>query len=218
LIILETNKNVYLYFYLVFMTHPDNEKYHPIIYMRSTTRRRSTGRGHKLRRYSRTGRRTHHRRRSSTTLHRYHRRRTHKYRGGYGPGATPYGSPYTAGNSSSWPGVAGNAGQSNYIARSPNGVPSGYPISADSNAPGLLRPAQTGGSSILTDITNVAREAASAVSHFGSTLRGVIPSMSSYPSVVTQPIGLQSNALLNTRMPPNIPKIHQDAGRYVAGI
>ena len=193
--------------------------------MRSRTQRKSTRRGTKCRRCARSG--THGRRHNRSHSHRSHshrshrhpsRRRTHKYRGGYGPGATPYGAPYTAGNSSSWPGVAGNAGQSNYIALSPDGNPSGNPIPSQSNAPGLLRPGQTGGSSILTDITNVAREAASAVSHFGSTLRGVIPSMSSYPNVVTQPIGLQSNALLNTRMPPNIPQIHQEAGRDVAGI
>ena len=194
--------------------------------MRSQTRK-STRRGNKGWRYPRVGgRRSRHnrsdRRRSDRRRSRRHRRsqyrrRTHKYRGGYGPGAPPYGAPYTASNSSSWPGVAGNPGQTNYIAGSPVGIPSGkFQPPADSNAP--LGNLQRGGSSILTDISNVAREAVSAVSHFGSTLSGVIPSMSSYPSVTTQPIGLQSNALLNTRMPPNIPKIHQDAGRFVAGI
>lgn len=140
------------------------------------------------------------------------RRNTRRYRGGYGPGGSPIGSPYTAGNSNSWPGVSGNAaGSGNWIAGSPIGIPSGRLIPPEPTN-------QRGGSSIFTDITNVGREIGSALSHFGSTLQGVIPPVSTFPSVKHQPIGLQSNAVITTRMPPNIPKIHQQVGQYVAGI
>ncbi len=170
--------------------------------MRFTRKRKSMRRGKGRSRPS-TRRSRHRRRRTSR------RPMTRTYRGGYGPGATPLGSPYTASNSNSWPGVSGS-GSGNWIAHSRNGIPSGQPIPEPTN--------QRGGSSIFTDITNVGREIGSSLSHFGSTLRGVIPDISSFPSVTTQAIGRESNALLSTRMPPNIPTIHANAGRFVAGI
>ena len=135
----------------------------------------------------------------------YKQRRT--YKGGYGPGAVPYGSSYTAGNSNSWPGVTGSG---NWIASSPVGIPSGNfqpPISTTN---------QNGGS-MLTDITNGFREVGSALSHFGAGVSGYIPQLSSYPSTAVQGIGLADrNPLVVTRMPPNITQLHQNAGTYVA--
>jgi hypothetical protein len=142
---------------------------------------------------------------------RKYKTRTHKqigkYKGGYGPGALPYGPSYTAGNSNSWPGVTGSG---NWIAQSPVGIPSGNfqpPISTTN---------QNGGS-ILTDITNGFREVGSALSHFGAGVSGYIPQLSSYPSTAVQGIGLADrNPLVVTRMPPNITQLHQNAGTYVA--
>ena len=154
-------------------------------------------------------------------------------RGGYGPGAPPYGSPLFTAYPATWPGAAGNAGQSNYYPLSGNGIPSGLldpPISTTntiSSASKLMggggsrhkrkRSRHIRGGGLLQEITNTTRGLWSGVVHTANSFAGVNPYVASYPSSTVQPIGMRNIDFVKPTMPPNITTLHNNAGRQVAG-
>ena len=137
------------------------------------------------------------------------------YKGGYGPGAGPVGFPWKGENIGSWPGVAGVAGQSNFLPLSENGVPAGLldpPMSTRNNLYG-------GGLTDLIpqDLVNFGRSLTGGVEGAVYGYQGVERPYSSYSSPTDQP-GIETNYKLISSNPPDISKIHQNAGKTVATI
>lgn len=151
--------------------------------------------------------------------HRITRRKHFKlkkaYKGGYGPGAGPVGFPWKGENIGTWPGVAGVAGQSNFLPLSENGITAGLldpPMSTRNNLYG-------GGLTDLIpqDLVNFGRSLTGGVEGVVYGYQGVERPYSSYSSPTDQP-GINTNYKLISSNPPDISKIHQDAGKTVATI
>jgi hypothetical protein len=157
-----------------------------------------------------------------------------KMRGGYGPGAPPYGSPLVTAYPNTWPGVAGHAGQSNYYPLSGSGIPSGLPVPPISTTNTISSASKlTGGGKIrrnkgkgmsskmrgggvLQEITNTTRGLLSSLVHTANSFAGVTPHVSSYPSSTMQPIGQRNIDFVKPSMPPDIFALHRNAGQQVA--
>ena len=151
--------------------------------------------------------------------HTSRRRKTHtRYRltGGYGPGAGPIGWPVNASNPTSWPGVSGSASAGgNYLPLSPNATTPGGNVGGVPSNPQVL---QKGGFG-LSDFTNVIREATAGLSHLGSTFRGSIPPLSSYPSPVYQGIDkMDTTGTPYISRTPDIKAYHTASSTRVANL
>jgi hypothetical protein len=137
------------------------------------------------------------------------------YKGGYGLRAGPVGFAWKGENIGTWPGVAGVPGQSNFLPLSENGVPAGFidpPISTRNNLYG-------GGLTDLIpqDLVNFGRSLTGGIQGTVYGYQGVDRPYSSYSSPTEQP-GIDANYKYINSNPPDINKIHQDAGKTVATI
>jgi hypothetical protein len=138
-----------------------------------------------------------------------------KYKGGYGPGAGPVGFAWKGENIGTWPGVAGVAGQSNFLPLSENGVPAGLldpPVSTRNNLYG-------GGLTDLIpqDLVNFGRSLTGGIQGTIYGYQGVERPYSSYSSPTDQP-AINADYKYISSSPPDISKIHQNAGKMVASI
>ena len=157
-------------------------------------------------------------RKSTYKKHRKSTRKSKRMCGGFGPGAGPLGYAWVGKDVSTWPGVAGVPGQSNFLPLSKDGVPAGLMDPAISTRNNV----QGGGGGLTDllpqDLVNFGRSLTGGVQGMVYGYQGVERPYSTLSSPTNQP-GMNASAVnYSNSMPPNISAIHQAAGRTVAAI
>ena len=151
----------------------------------------------------------------STQKHRHRRHRKTMY-GGHAP--PPWvGSPYNAGDHSP---------NGNFLPQSPNGVPSGLPISPMSTSPqfgqrggGFMNDLSMFASKILPDdVVNLTRSIPAAGGNLMDRFNGNIPSASSQVYPTQQPLALLAHRSAGTVPQPNINSAYTRAVQQVPAL
>ena len=147
------------------------------------------------------------------------KRRT-RHRGGYGPGAGPIGFAWEGKDPNTWPGVAGVAGQSNFLPLSKYGVPAGtFEPSMNTSEANLTNKSMQGGSGLMDlvpqDLVNFGRSLTGGVQGALYGFQGVDRPYSTFSSPTTQP-GINDNYKYIDNSHANIKDIHLNAGKSVA--
>ena len=115
-----------------------------------------------------------------------HSNKHYKHKGGYGAGAGPLGYAWVGKDMSTWPGVAGVPGQSNFLPLSKLGVPTGGPELPENTSEANLVNSMQGGGIIPQDLVNFGRSLTGGVQGLVYGYNGVERPYSTYPLPTTQ--------------------------------